>query len=101
MQKTPYPYGAKFSLGLAWSPVAGPIFADVDTELVYGAGDIFDARWVALTFLSVTAIICLPRHFQVMVVENVDERHLATASWLFPHNRCGLSQTKTECVRRS
>ena len=60
------------------------IFQDVDTEAIYGAGDIFDARWVTLTFLSATAIICLPRQFQVTVVENVDERHLATASWLFP-----------------
>lgn len=62
----------------------GPIFEDIDTEVIYGAGDIFDARWVTLTFLSATAIICLPRQFQVTVVENVDERHLATASWLFP-----------------
>ena len=60
------------------------IFNDVDFTAVYGAGNIFDARWVALTFLSATAIICLPRQFQVTVVENVDERHLATASWLFP-----------------
>ena len=41
-------------------------------------------RWVALTFLSATAIICLPRMFQVTVVENSDERHLETASWAFP-----------------
>ena len=61
-----------------------PMFADIDIAAVYGDGDIFDARWVALTFLSATAIICLPRQFQVTVVENVDERHLATASWLFP-----------------
>ena len=62
----------------------GDIFADVPSEVIYGGGDIFGARWVALTFLSATAIICLPRQFQVTVVENVDERHLATASWLFP-----------------
>ncbi|MEM7254552.1 MAG: sensor histidine kinase [Pseudomonadota bacterium] len=61
-----------------------PVFDDVPTEVIYGAGDIFDPRWVVLTFLSATAIICLPRQFQVTVVENVDERHLATASWLFP-----------------
>jgi signal transduction histidine kinase len=62
----------------------GAVFENVDTEVIYGAGNIFDARWVTLTFLSATAIICLPRQFQVTVVENVDERHLATASWLFP-----------------
>ena len=62
----------------------GSIFEDVDFETVYGETDIFDARWVTLTFLSATAIICLPRQFQVTVVENVNENHLATASWLFP-----------------
>jgi signal transduction histidine kinase len=30
------------------------------------------------------AIICLPRQFQVTVVENVNEQHLARAVWLFP-----------------
>jgi Na+/proline symporter/signal transduction histidine kinase len=62
----------------------GEVFENVDTEVIYGAGNIFDARWVTLTFLSATAIICLPRQFQVTVVENVDERHLVTASWMFP-----------------
>ena len=46
--------------------------------------DVFGPRWVALIFLAATAIICLPRQFQVTVVENTDERHLMTASWLFP-----------------
>ncbi len=42
------------------------------------------ARWLGLTMLSAAAILCLPRMFQVLVVENADERHLATASWAFP-----------------
>lgn len=46
--------------------------------------EIFGPRWVAVTFLAATAIICLPRQFQVTVVENADERHLFTASWMFP-----------------
>lgn len=41
-------------------------------------------RWVGLSFLSAAALICLPRMFQVLVVENADERHLATAGWAFP-----------------
>jgi Na+/proline symporter/nitrogen-specific signal transduction histidine kinase len=45
---------------------------------------VFTPRWVTLTFLSATAIICLPRMFQVVVVENDAEKHLATASWAFP-----------------
>jgi len=39
---------------------------------------------VGMTFLSAAAVICLPRMFQVMVVENEDERHLTVASWAFP-----------------
>ena len=46
--------------------------------------DVFGPRWVTLTFLAAAAIVCLPREFQVMVVENFDERHLTTASWMFP-----------------
>ncbi len=41
-------------------------------------------RWAALIFLSAAAFITLPRMFQVLVVENADERHLATAGWAFP-----------------
>ncbi|QMU58142.1 MAG: sodium:solute symporter [Boseongicola sp.] len=46
--------------------------------------DIQPDRWVTLIFLAAAAFICLPRMFQVLVVENSDERHLATASWAFP-----------------
>ncbi|WP_138470142.1 ATP-binding protein [Poseidonocella sp. HB161398] len=42
------------------------------------------SRWLALIFVSGAAILVLPRMFQVLVVENEDERHLATASWAFP-----------------
>ena len=61
----------------------GAIFAAAPEDILHG-GDVFGPRWVALTFLSATAIICLPRQFHVTIVENVEERHLATASWLFP-----------------
>src|SRR5689334_2524844 len=42
------------------------------------------AGWVWLTILSMMAIMFLPRQFQVTVVENLDERHLNKAIWLFP-----------------
>jgi Na+/proline symporter/signal transduction histidine kinase len=42
------------------------------------------SRWSGLIFLSAAAVICLPRMFQVLVVESADERHLGTASWAFP-----------------
>ena len=41
-------------------------------------------QWITLTLLSMAAIVCLPRQFQVTVVENVNEQHLARAVWLFP-----------------
>lgn len=41
-------------------------------------------QWFALTLLAMLSVIFLPRQFQVMVVENVDERHLKRASWVFP-----------------
>jgi Na+/proline symporter/nitrogen-specific signal transduction histidine kinase len=40
--------------------------------------------WLTLTFLSMIAIMFLPRQFQVLVVENVNEAHLRKATWLFP-----------------
>ncbi|SOH95293.1 Na+/proline symporter [Monaibacterium marinum] len=67
--------------GIADGPT--DIFARMpDPELL--SAEVFGPRWVTLLFLSATAVICLPRMFQVAVVENVDERHLATASWAFP-----------------
>ncbi|MEP7280418.1 MAG: ATP-binding protein [Rubrivivax sp.] len=49
-----------------------------------GAGSFGYAQWFALTLLSMLSVVFLPRQFQVIVVENVDERHLARAAWLFP-----------------
>jgi len=43
-----------------------------------------DGSWFTITLLAFLAIICLPRQFQVMVIENVDERHLPRALWMFP-----------------
>jgi hypothetical protein len=40
--------------------------------------------WVTLTILAMAAIVVLPRQFQVLVVENVDKRHVQQAIWLFP-----------------
>jgi PAS domain S-box-containing protein len=41
-------------------------------------------EWMSLLFLSMMAIMFLPRQFQMAVVENYDEKHIAKASWLFP-----------------
>ncbi|WP_198670504.1 ATP-binding protein [Oceanicella sp. SM1341] len=66
--------------GLGGGP--GEVFADMPPALTAPEG--FGARWLTITFLSGAAVVCLPRMFQVTVVENVDERHLATAAWAFP-----------------
>lgn len=50
---------------------------------IYSTGN-FDDRWIAMNVLSIAAIICLPRQFQITVVENSDENHLRTAAWAFP-----------------
>jgi Na+/proline symporter/nitrogen-specific signal transduction histidine kinase len=49
-----------------------------------GEGGVGYGTWAWLTVLSMLAVVLLPRQFQVMVVENVDERHLTRAIWLFP-----------------
>jgi signal transduction histidine kinase len=49
-----------------------------------GNGPFAWGQWFALTLLSGLSVIFLPRQFQVMVVENVDERHLKRAVWVFP-----------------
>ncbi|HYG87673.1 MAG TPA: ATP-binding protein [Azospirillum sp.] len=53
-------------------------------RLFTAAPVIADGSWVTMTALSMAAVLCLPRQFQVMVIENVDERHLGRALWLFP-----------------
>lgn len=44
----------------------------------------FNDRWVTTLVLSIAAIVCLPRQFQVTVVENSNENHLRVAGWAFP-----------------
>jgi signal transduction histidine kinase len=40
--------------------------------------------WWALTLLAGLSVLLLPRQFQVMVAEAVDERHIRRAAWVFP-----------------
>ncbi len=42
------------------------------------------ADWTFLVLISMMAVMFLPRQFQVTVIENVDEKHLGKAIWLFP-----------------
>ena len=47
-------------------------------------GSFRHAQWFALIVLAGLSALLLPRQFQVMVVECVDERHIRRAAWLFP-----------------
>ena len=61
----------------------GDVIARIDAADL-SAWQVQPGRWTGLIFLSAAAVICLPRMFQVLVVENEDEGHLARASWAFP-----------------
>ncbi|MCV2865252.1 sensor histidine kinase [Defluviimonas sp. WL0075] len=61
----------------------GEVFARIDASPI-ADWSLKPDRWIGLTMVSAAAVLTLPRMFQVMVVENSDERHLATASWAFP-----------------
>ena len=47
----------------------GPMMGRIDTSPI-GEWGVDPNRWVALTALSAAAFLCLPRMFQVLVVEN-------------------------------
>ncbi|MGO2133169.1 MAG: ATP-binding protein [Halomonas sp.] len=40
--------------------------------------------WFGMLVLAFLAFLTLPRQFQVLVVESVDERHINRAAWMFP-----------------
>ncbi|WP_424987789.1 ATP-binding protein [Microbulbifer sp. S227A] len=61
----------------------GPMMDRIDASEI-GRWNAEAGRWATFTFLSAAAFVCLPRMFQVLVVENSDERHLRTAAWAFP-----------------
>jgi len=64
-------------------PQLRSLFVISANALQLGAADSYSS-WTWLIFLSMMAILFLPRQFQIAVVENVDERHLLKAIWLFP-----------------
>ncbi len=78
---------------VTWGMYSGPVdlferaaaVPELQRLLTLGQGQPFAyAQWFALTLLAMLSVIFLPRQFQVMVVENVDERHLKRAAWVFP-----------------
>lgn len=70
---------------VVWFVAGGPadILARIRASEI-GQWEMQPGRWAGLTLAAAAAIVTLPRMFQVLVVENADERFLATASWAFP-----------------
>ncbi|SIT82625.1 sensor histidine kinase [Pontibaca methylaminivorans] len=61
----------------------GDTMARIDASPL-GEWSVEPGRWSAIMFLAAAAFVCLPRMFQVLVVEIDNERHLRTAGWAFP-----------------
>ncbi|MEZ4616713.1 MAG: hypothetical protein R2867_14595 [Caldilineaceae bacterium] len=57
---------------------------ELATLFVMGTGGEGYTNWASLLFLSMMAIMFLPRQFQMAVVENIDERHLNKANLALP-----------------
>ena len=74
-------FDLKSALAIESSQQSDPFFKDLLTINVGGSTYI---DWGMYIFLSMMAILLLPRQFQVIVVENVNEEHLKKAIWLFP-----------------
>ncbi|MBL8561347.1 MAG: sodium:solute symporter [Gemmobacter sp.] len=70
---------------VVWVLADGPvdIFERINASAL-ADWQLIPSRWSGLIALSAAAVLCLPRMFQVLVVECGDERNLATASWAFP-----------------
>jgi Na+/proline symporter/nitrogen-specific signal transduction histidine kinase len=58
--------------------------AEPALERLLALDEVTPGSWTWLIVLSMLAVLLLPRQFQVAVVENVDERHVSRAMWLFP-----------------
>ena len=70
-------FGDLYARAVAEPELAGVLVFD-------GTGSIGYGGWFAHVVLAGLAVIFLPRQFQIMVVENVNEQHLRRATWLFP-----------------
>ncbi len=69
--------GELFARAMAEPAIARALQGDPTRPFAYD-------QWFALTLLAGMSVILLPRQFQVMVVENVDEGHIRRAAWAFP-----------------
>ena len=76
-----------FSIGGGLPQIFNKALADPNLARLFLLGEgsgVSLPTWVTLSILSASAVILLPRQFHMLVVENVQPRHLRTASWAFP-----------------
>ena len=76
-----------FGLGGGVSHVFDRALADPQLSRLFLLGEESGTSlpaWVTLSLLSASAVVLLPRQFHMLVVENVREKHLRTASWALP-----------------
>jgi len=59
------------------------IVHDLPAHLLAESKDV-DLKFITQTLLAMMAIVCLPRQFHVMAVENHSSRDVRAARWLFP-----------------
>jgi signal transduction histidine kinase/Na+/proline symporter len=65
--------------------IFGQIAARPELANLLGGDPAFSyGDWLALTWLSMMAIMLLPRQFHMAVIGNSDESHIKTAMWMFP-----------------
>jgi signal transduction histidine kinase/Na+/proline symporter len=76
-----------FGIGGGLTQVFERAMADQNLSRLFllgeGSGTSLSA-WAALSVLSASAVVLLPRQFHMLAVENVREGHLWTTSWAFP-----------------
>ncbi|MBT3437099.1 MAG: response regulator [Oceanospirillaceae bacterium] len=79
------------AIGVFATYVLNDGFGDIFNQLEQQGGrtslasfDPFRSSFIIETFLALIAVLCLPRQFHMMVVENTNPQHIYTARWLFP-----------------
>ena len=73
-------YGIYNGLGDIFNAAA----ANPKLKTLFYFGDKGFGNWTCILIMSMMAIMFLPRQFQVMDVENIDENHIKQATWIFP-----------------
>ena len=72
-----------FGLYSGFGDVLAQAATEPELKKLFTVQDTYSS-WAWLTYLSMLAIILLPRQFQMAVVENTQESHLNKAMWLLP-----------------